>query len=779
MSDQTVTTEIIIQLGGQGAQAVATAERLGDASKRARSEIQALNRAAARTAQPLRAAGAEADDLAQAMKRVGTEAQKAANATDKVGKGGGKGVNVGGALSGAAQLAPGGVGDLLRTASDIEGVVGALGGLGPVAIAGGVAMAGVAVVLGGIEEAARKAREAAQNYVDELARERGIKLAVLGLQDESPEALSQRQRDLQAQEKIWLQDKDDLLKKINANEQAYADLGASLNVERRRALIEERDVFRKSLEEVDKQLQDIGGQIVAGALASDPARARADNEAAVKAITDRSNLELKAAEQGKALTQEQLDARIDALQAESQAARATKAELQALLVSDPTNEAAKQQIEDLNAVIARNETETEALVNITEPLVQQRTAEAAAAKLQKEALENATKAVEEYNTNAEKLTDLEKERTEALADRAREEARAGQIGELETRIAAAKEAEAMQEREAKVADIRREGANEEAAILRRGQDDLTALDRDFLAERLKAQQDYAREAARSEEDFGRERLRKLQDLNASLTELAAQGDVAAFVRTQRSGLQDIARGDEDFGVEQRRRLEDFQREQQERAAEYAVRRAERQTQLQQELEENRAATQQKLEQERQANQTRMTESQRLEQELATLKQRFAEEDKARSRQLEDQKYRDEVAAIRKRNAELLPVLQKSMDPAVQAVKNLGTAAANEFNRLISIFKSGGGSGGGGRSRRLASGLDYVPYDEYPALLHRGEMVLNAQRAEAMRSTGADGPITVTVNATVGRVATPEDLQALEATVYQGVARAMQRRKGRG
>jgi len=37
--------------------------------------------------------------------------------------------------------------------------------------------------------------------------------------------------------------------------------------------------------------------------------------------------------------------------------------------------------------------------------------------------------------------------------------------------------------------------------------------------------------------------------------------------------------------------------------------------------------------------------------------------------------------------------------------------------------------------RLRIGMDYVPFDDYPALLHRGEMVLTSQESDAYRKLG--------------------------------------------
>lgn len=57
-------------------------------------------------------------------------------------------------------------------------------------------------------------------------------------------------------------------------------------------------------------------------------------------------------------------------------------------------------------------------------------------------------------------------------------------------------------------------------------------------------------------------------------------------------------------------------------------------------------------------------------------------------------------------------------------------------QLIDIGGTGGGTTrttGGYTYTSHAAGLEYVPYDEYPAMLHRGEMVLTALEARAYRS----------------------------------------------
>lgn len=73
---------------------------------------------------------------------------------------------------------------------------------------------------------------------------------------------------------------------------------------------------------------------------------------------------------------------------------------------------------------------------------------------------------------------------------------------------------------------------------------------------------------------------------------------------------------------------------------------------------------------------------------------------------------------------------KSSDVYAVAESIASTAAARINNALSSI----GASTGGGRGH--AGGLDYVPYNGYPAVLHRGEAVLTSREADSWRKGGA-------------------------------------------
>lgn len=96
---------------------------------------------------------------------------------------------------------------------------------------------------------------------------------------------------------------------------------------------------------------------------------------------------------------------------------------------------------------------------------------------------------------------------------------------------------------------------------------------------------------------------------------------------------------------------------------------------------------------------------------------------------------------------------------------------------------GGGKGGGGFGsigstgfgRGYASGLDYVPYDDFKAYLHKGEMVLPAIDAQALRGVrGGLSASSTTVNHTgtihVEGVNSQGELEAVAEFVVEKIAR---------
>lgn len=102
---------------------------------------------------------------------------------------------------------------------------------------------------------------------------------------------------------------------------------------------------------------------------------------------------------------------------------------------------------------------------------------------------------------------------------------------------------------------------------------------------------------------------------------------------------------------------------------------------------------------------------------------------------------------------------KIVDGIIQGISNAWSKLTGwlteKWNSLVSAFtfsptiNTPGGStvgenGHGGHGGTFASGLDYVPYNGYPATLHRGEAVLTAGEAAVWRSGGGQRNVTVNI-----------------------------------
>lgn len=85
------------------------------------------------------------------------------------------------------------------------------------------------------------------------------------------------------------------------------------------------------------------------------------------------------------------------------------------------------------------------------------------------------------------------------------------------------------------------------------------------------------------------------------------------------------------------------------------------------------------------------------------------------------------------------------------------------NRSVNVNVNGASSS----NRRHAGGLDYVPYNDYVANLHRGEMVLTAREADEYRKNGAQGGTGFVVNQTIyAAKQTPVELAAATRAAFQ-------------
>lgn len=85
------------------------------------------------------------------------------------------------------------------------------------------------------------------------------------------------------------------------------------------------------------------------------------------------------------------------------------------------------------------------------------------------------------------------------------------------------------------------------------------------------------------------------------------------------------------------------------------------------------------------------------------------------------------------------------------------------NRSVNVNVNGSSSS----NRRHAGGLDYVPYNDYVANLHKGEMVLTAREADEYRKNGVQGGTGFVVNQTIyAAKQTPVELAAATRAAFQ-------------
>ncbi len=104
------------------------------------------------------------------------------------------------------------------------------------------------------------------------------------------------------------------------------------------------------------------------------------------------------------------------------------------------------------------------------------------------------------------------------------------------------------------------------------------------------------------------------------------------------------------------------------------------------------------------------------------------------------------------------LLTRFVEVGGEVVASIKSGISSAWDSLVNWFEEKWGAlfgnrsvnvgvnfGEGGAQGSHASGLDYVPFDNYMARLHKGETVLNAEDARNYRAGGQSAPIELTIN----------------------------------
>lgn len=110
--------------------------------------------------------------------------------------------------------------------------------------------------------------------------------------------------------------------------------------------------------------------------------------------------------------------------------------------------------------------------------------------------------------------------------------------------------------------------------------------------------------------------------------------------------------------------------------------------------------------------------------------------------------------------------QTAVDRFIAGMANKKRDAVLAAQNIVNAA-DGAMSGSGGTGRYSAGGLDYVPYDNYPAMLHRGESVLTKAEAEDWRRGTSENSSGVTIVQNIQSVPqTPVELAAATAAYFE-------------
>lgn len=452
-------------------------------------------------------------------------------------------------------------------------------------------------------------------------------------------------------------------------------------------------------------------------------------------------------------------------------------------------------VKELNDQLAHLSDEENKLTNDILPAVQAREAEDKATKDATKAFDEFTRSMNELGKVSAEITRMQQDRNAQVAreqaDDRRNAERATVEADYQRRIDAAKREEAEQAERDKVAQ-----ADAQAQV--KYNDDKAKIDANFFDSQLKAYQNYIDTEKQATDRANLQRLQTLEKAQLDLKNLAASGDVAGFVTRSEQAKLDLKNQSENETLADQQRREAFDKQTQANQENYQKQLDDLNTSFAREKAARDQAAADRIQQIEESGKEANTKSAQLERELNDIREQWRRDDLQRQRDLEEQSYEERLQLQQDKQRELLAQTGNFFDQWINDIAQQANAvlqqaqaatpadnttmtpdeiqAAQQATDYMNRIDSGGSY------PEFASGLDYVPQDNYIASLHQGERVLTAQQnrdyTAGQQGSGGD-TYNVTVNNTVGDVATKSMLDDYQEATVGGIKQALIQAKGRG
>lgn len=373
--------------------------------------------------------------------------------------------------------------------------------------------------------------------------------------------------------------------------------------------------------------------------------------------------------------------------------------------------------------------EQQTLLDTIIPLVKEREREA-------KIMDDLTKGIPAMLQAMQGIVAVNEQIAKTTEDRERTDARAAIEGNYKRRIELAQNNEQVLAIEAQMHDTEINMAKAAAKAAEQHSKEIARMDRDFMRSEMDATRRFQREQARAEDQYARERLKTLRDLNERLADIAGEGDVAAFIQAQRDGVRQLRDQAENHDQSVKDSIDQFAQDRADALERFKLQKADSEENYQLQKAEQEKANRETLQAQREQHQKVKLQSKTLEDELAALREQWRIEDEARRRAEEDKAAQDRLDKLK-------------LDLAT--AQSLTDAYWNQVHaKISSLITSLGGSVGVADPRNgphvgaagFASGLDFVPRDNFPAILHKGEAVIPASRNRAGGAGLTIGSITI-------------------------------------